>query len=91
VIVVFQTDGEENASRDHSLDELWNLIERRRAEGWQFVFLGADMDAYSTATVGVARWILFSTTARDTKIFIDRFASMQLSTDSPQNSWRSLG
>lgn len=49
VLVVFQTDGEENASREHSLDELRSLIERRKAEGWQFVFLGADIDAYATA------------------------------------------
>jgi hypothetical protein len=50
VIVVFQTDGEENASRRHTLDELRDLIERRRGEGWQFIFLGADMDAYKTAS-----------------------------------------
>jgi hypothetical protein len=49
VIVVFQTDGDENASRKHTLDELRHLIERRKAEGWQFVFLGADIDAYATA------------------------------------------
>lgn len=33
VIVVFQTNGEENASREYKLDELSDLIERRRAEG----------------------------------------------------------
>jgi hypothetical protein len=49
VIVVFQTDGEENASREHSLAELRERIERRKSEGWQFVFLGADIDAYTTA------------------------------------------
>jgi hypothetical protein len=48
--VVFQTDGEENASRRHTLDELRDLIERRKTEGWQFIFLGADMDAYKTAS-----------------------------------------
>jgi hypothetical protein len=50
IVVVFQTDGEENASREHSLDELRDLIERRKAEDWQFVFLGADIDAYATAS-----------------------------------------
>ena len=50
VIVVFQTDGEENASRRHTLDELRDLIERRTAEEWQFIFLGADMNAYKTAS-----------------------------------------
>ena len=50
VVVVFQTDGAENASREHSLDGLRDLIARRRAEDWQFVFLGADIDAYATAS-----------------------------------------
>src|SRR5262249_19970293 len=50
VIVVFQTDGQENASREHKIEELSNLIERRKAEGWQFIFLRADIDAYETAS-----------------------------------------
>ena len=55
VIVVFQTDGEENASRQHTLDELRSLIERRKVEDWQFVFLGADLDAYAAArSFGIA-------------------------------------
>jgi hypothetical protein len=49
VIVVFQTDGQENASREYKIEELRDLIERRKAEGWQFMFLGADIDAYETA------------------------------------------
>jgi hypothetical protein len=49
IIVVFQTDGDENASRKHTVDELRDLIERRKAEGWQFLFLGADIDAYAVA------------------------------------------
>jgi hypothetical protein len=49
VIVVFQTDGQENASREHNIEELRDLIERRKVEGWQFIFLGADIDAYETA------------------------------------------
>ena len=47
--MVFQTDGEENASRLHTLDELRDLIARRRAEDWHIVFLGADIDAYADA------------------------------------------
>jgi hypothetical protein len=47
IIVAFQTDGEENASREHTLDVLRELIERREAEGRQFILLGADSDAYA--------------------------------------------
>ena len=43
------TDGQENSSREHKIEELRDLVERRRAEGWQFIFLGADIDAYETA------------------------------------------
>src|SRR5262249_52377924 len=50
VFVVFQTEGEKTAPRRHTLDELRDLIERRKAEGWQFIFLGADMNAYKTAS-----------------------------------------
>jgi hypothetical protein len=49
VIVVFQTDGEENASQEYTLAELRDLIARRQAEDWLFVFLGADIDAYAAA------------------------------------------
>jgi hypothetical protein len=49
IIVVFQTDGDENASRKHTIEELRDLIERRKVEGWQFLFLGADIDAYAVA------------------------------------------
>jgi hypothetical protein len=55
IIVAFQTDGEENASREHTLDVLRELIERREAEGWQFIFLGADIDAYAVADAIRAR------------------------------------
>ena len=56
VVIVFQTDGAENASREHSLDELRDLIALRKAEDWQFVFLGADIDAYATASsLGILR------------------------------------
>ncbi len=55
VVVVFQTDGEENSSSEHTLEELRGLIAARTAEGWQFTFLGAGVDAYAQAKVyGIA-------------------------------------
>ncbi|HXJ63045.1 MAG TPA: vWA domain-containing protein, partial [Actinomycetota bacterium] len=55
VVVVFQTDGEENSSSEHTLEELRALIAARTAEGWQFTFLGAGVDAYAQAAVyGIA-------------------------------------
>lgn len=54
-IVVVVTDGLENASTEHTRKGVFELIEQRRAQGWAFVFLGADQDAYAEGTrMGVA-------------------------------------
>ncbi len=46
---VITTDGLENASRSYSSDEVKKLIEEKKAEGWEFLFLGANIDAVETA------------------------------------------
>ena len=54
-IVVIFTDGEENASTRFSRDEIFNLIEERKSQGWVFVFLGANLEAFGEGEkVGVA-------------------------------------
>jgi len=47
VIIVVFSDGEENSSREFTRDKIFELIERRRAEGWTIVFLGANQDSYA--------------------------------------------
>jgi hypothetical protein len=55
VVVCIQTDGHENASTEHTWDELNTLIKEKTAAGWQFNFLGTGIDAYDTgARMGVA-------------------------------------
>jgi uncharacterized protein YegL len=49
VVMVIQTDGHENASRKHSWEELRRLVDEKTKAGWQFVFLGAGIDAYDQA------------------------------------------
>jgi uncharacterized protein YegL len=50
VMFVIITDGMENASREYSSDKIKKMIERRKTEnGWEFVFLGANIDAVETA------------------------------------------
>lgn len=49
ILVVIQTDGQENASTEFTMQELNQLIKEKTAEGWQFVFLGAGIDAFSQA------------------------------------------
>ena len=49
-VFVITTDGMENASRRHTYDEVRRMIERQREKyGWEFLFLGANMDAVSAA------------------------------------------
>jgi hypothetical protein len=46
IVVVF-TDGLENASRTWTRDQVFALIEQKKAQGWTFVFMGANQDAYA--------------------------------------------
>jgi len=47
IVVVF-TDGHENASTSWTRHALFELIEAKKAEGWTFVFMGANQDSYAT-------------------------------------------
>ena len=49
VIFVITTDGAENASREFSQGQIKKMIERQTELGWQFIFLGANIDAVKTA------------------------------------------
>ncbi len=49
-IFVITTDGLENASRRYDSDKVKRMIERRKEEnGWEFIFLAANIDAVETA------------------------------------------
>ena len=50
VMFVIITDGEENASHEYSSDKVKTQIERQKTEyRWEFIFLGANIDAVQTA------------------------------------------
>jgi len=50
VIFLIQTDGEENASKEFSLKKVKSMIrEQQEIYSWEFVFLGANIDAVSVA------------------------------------------
>ena len=49
-LFVITTDGMENASRHYSSDRVKQMIERQKSRyGWEFLFLGANIDAVETA------------------------------------------
>ena len=49
-IVVITTDGLENASREYTYEGVKKMVERQKEKyGWEFLFLGANIDAIETA------------------------------------------
>ena len=67
VVFVVVTDGHENASREFSRERVLSMIGTKKAEGWEFVFLSADLasfdDAQSLGIPADAR-LLFSKTRK---------------------------
>lgn len=50
-LFVITTDGMENASRRYSSDKVKQMIERQKSKyGWEFLFLGANINAVETAS-----------------------------------------
>ena len=48
---IITTDGMENASRRYNSEKVKQMIERQKAKyGWEFLFLGANIDAVETAS-----------------------------------------
>ncbi|HIR86497.1 MAG TPA: VWA domain-containing protein [Candidatus Limivicinus faecipullorum] len=49
-VFVITTDGMENASRSYSAEKVKQMIEKEKSKyGWEFLFLGANIDAVETA------------------------------------------
>ncbi|TMR89496.1 vWA domain-containing protein [Nonomuraea basaltis] len=57
VLIVIQTDGEENASREYTAEAVKKLVTLMESTaGWVFVFLSTQMDAFDVAdSVGIQR------------------------------------
>ena len=52
---VITTDGMENASHRYTYDQIKSLIEEKKAKGWEFLFVAANIDAAATAArVGIS-------------------------------------
>jgi len=52
VMFVIITDGQENSSREYSCEQVKEQIELKKDKsGWEFIFLGANIDAVETAGV----------------------------------------
>ena len=55
-IFIITTDGMENDSHEFSYKDVKRLIEQQKERGWEFVFLGANIDAAEVAdSIGIDR------------------------------------
>ena len=56
-LFIITTDGMENASRRYTYEKVKTMIERQKEKyGWEFLFLGANIDAVTTASMfGIER------------------------------------
>ncbi len=56
VLMVIITDGMENSSREFEGGQIRKMIEARREKGWEFLFLGANIDSFAVSEgLGIAR------------------------------------
>ena len=75
---IITTDGMENASQRYSSDEVKKMIERQKKKyGWEFLFIGANIDAVETARrygIGEDRSVNYNADAKGTGILYESVA-----------------
>lgn len=52
VLMFIETDGRENSSREYNSKSLKELVSKKEKEGWDFNFVGADLDSATTSYLG---------------------------------------
>lgn len=69
---VITTDGMENASRHYDIEKVKKMIERQKEKyGWEFLFLGANIDAVETARhfgIGADRAVNYHSDSEGTQL-----------------------
>ena len=75
---VIMTDGMENASRRYSSEQVKKMIERQKEKyGWEFLFIGANIDAVETAGkygINADRAVNYNADEKGTRIVYDTVA-----------------
>lgn len=76
---IITTDGMENASVCYSSDEVKKMIERQKEEyGWEFLFIGANIDAVETAArfgIGRDRAVNYRADSQGTQVLYDTISA----------------
>ena len=69
---VITTDGQENASHKYTSEQVKNMIERQKKKyGWEFLFIGANIDAIKTASqygIGADRAVNYNCDSAGTEL-----------------------
>jgi len=77
ILFISITDGEENQSREYTLEQIKKLVKDCEKSGWTFVFLSAALDAYGDAgRIGLKQGNIqaFDGTARGTALAFQSLA-----------------
>lgn len=75
---IITTDGMENASHKYTSERVKNMIERQKEKyGWEFLFIGANIDAVETAArygISKERAVNYKADKRGTKVLYESVA-----------------
>lgn len=72
VLVTIITDGYENSSKEYKGPAVKKLIERCKAEGWMFSFIGAGEDVVKTAQkISITNTVVWEQTSEGTRAVFD--------------------
>ena len=75
---VITTDGMENASRKYTAEKVKEMINLKKEEGWEFLFIGANIDAVTTAAhygIAAERAVNYHADKKGTKVVYDAVAN----------------
>lgn len=95
IMFVITTDGMENASREYSFEKVQTMIKHQKDRyGWEFIFLGANIDAVATAEkfgIGSDRAVNYNPDSEGTllnyEVLSETVSSMRTSRDISRN-WK---
>lgn len=80
-LFLIMTDGYENSSREYTTSKLKTLITKARSKGWQFVFLGADVDTWGLGqSIGLPRYSSFGAQGQSLGAFYTTNMTMSTNT-----------
>lgn len=75
----FMTDGMENSSQRYSSDQVKHMIERQKKKyGWEFLLIGANIDAVETAArygIDADRAVNYNADAEGTRVVYESVAN----------------